>query len=403
MGDSVTARLASNFGTASFNGNVSFQELPGMMKAYFNRYFLTETSDSVNYSDKFFNAGLTFKDPSVLNDFMNLNITMPKEAKITADFRDDNFSVHAGIENLVYNDIEIEDLNLEAAGKDSSFKIDFKTQALKNNVQTIHDLSLESNLKAGDLNTRIAFSNASDKKWFNIGFTMEPGNPELNVVLEEPLLLNYQDWNVDKQNKTYIKNKNIVFDQVKLSSDEKLISLLSDAQRPEKLVASFKNLSLALVSELMKGDTSFITGKIDGDIMATNLFARPVPVFDVNFNISDIIVQEKILGNLNIDASNLENNDIAALNVDFGQKNMLFNLKGTYGLTKEIPMDLNLSAKDMDLAAIQPLIADVISDASGFINATLNLKGSFNNPELRAISVLIKPQLLSKQFSRNLP
>jgi hypothetical protein len=228
----------------------------------------------------------------------------------------------------------------------------------------------------------LSFSDAKSKKWFDIGAVFQPKNPALNIVIKEPLVLNHVSWNVDSRNKTFIQNNNLVFHDVKLTNGDKLISLLSDAQRPEKLSVVFKNMNLALLSELTHNDSTSIAGNVDGNLMVTNLMAKPFPVFDVKLDVNNIVVENHPLGNLNILAANTRNTNIADLDVKFGEQNMHFNLNGAYGLNKDIPMDLTLDAKNLDLSAIQPLIKDIITNASGIVDASLNLKGSFSKPSI---------------------
>lgn len=378
--DSVDARVESNFGDIAYKGNVPLQEIATVMKKYFSQYFSKEIQDSVAGSKGYFKMVANIKDLSVLKDLMAINIAIPQKATLNAELKENRFTSNVDFEKIIYNELEVDNLSLKAAGKDSSFQVDFKTAALHNNVHTLKDIVLESNLHQGLLETRLAFSNAASQKWFDIGFAMEPQNPAKNIVINPPLLLNHSKWDVDPGNKTYFENKNIVFKDVKLTNGEKLISLLSDAQRPEKLAVSFKNLELALLSELMEGDTSYIKGKIDGELMATALFAEPLPVFSARLDISNIIVEQRPLGSLNVNASNTNDKNVADLDVKFGRENMLFTLNGIYGLKPEIPMDLTLNTRNLELASVQPLLKDVISEASGAINASVRARGNFSNP-----------------------
>lgn len=382
LGDSVNARVNSNFGSIAFEGNVPLQDVPAVMKNYFSQYFSEQKADSAQNSEKYFAVDIDIKDLGLLKEFMALEIDVPADAEITASLKNNQLVSDVNIEKIILKDIEIDNLTLHASGRDSSFEVDFKTAAVHNNVHTIRDLAFTSDLGQGILDSRISFSNAASQKWFDIGATLQPQNPELNLEIKEPLMLSHENWEVDDQNRTYIQNKNIVFSNVRLTLGNKVISLLSDAQRPEKLTASFKNLTLALVSEVLYGDTSYLSGNIDGELMATSLFAKPVPVFDANLGISGITLVKKSLGDLNVSASNTVNNDIAQLDVNFGHDKMRFSVNGSYGLAKGVPMDLTLSTRNLELAALQPLIPETLSDASGVINTSLNIKGSFAEPDV---------------------
>jgi hypothetical protein len=383
LGDTVEARIYSNFGNIAYDGNVPLQNVPVIIKAYFNRYFAATEPDTVLIDNKYFKLDMLIKDLDVLNDFIATEIDIPEEAKIVAELINNQLTADINIEKIILKELEIDELLLEADGRDSAFVLSFKTGALHNNIHTIRDISLESSLQEGILESRFMFSNADSRKWFNIGVGMEPRNPELNMVIREPLMLSHKEWEVDENNKTYIRNDNIVFSNVRLVNGDMLISLLSDARQPEKLAVNFKNLNLALLSEIMKGDTSFLSGNVDGSLMATNLFAKPAPSFDARLDISNIVLENRPLGELNIIAANTKNNDIAEIDLSFGREEMRLNLDGTYGLKESIPMDLNFSTQNLNLTAIQPLMQDLLSDASGNLNASLNLTGSFAKPVVK--------------------
>lgn len=380
-GDSVHAFVGSNFGDIAYDGNVALQNIPVLMKNYFAKYFSAQYADSVS-GNEHFDVAVNIRDLSILKDLYAMNISVPEEARIKAAFKEKHFTTNISFDKLIYNTIEIDKLSLEANGKDSSFRVDFKTAAVSNESQTLKEILLESDLREGILDSRLSFSDAESEKWFDIGAEFQPQNPALNVVIKEPLLLNHVSWNVDDKNRTFIQNNNIVFKDVKLTSGDKLISLLSDAQYPEKLAVVFKNMNLALLSEMTHNDTTSITGSFDGNLKLTNLMAKPFPVFDIKLDVNDIVVENHKLGNLNILAANTRSTNIADLDVNFGEQNMRFNLNGSYGLNEDIPMDLKLNAENLDLSAIKPLIKDIITNASGIVNASLNLKGSFSKPDI---------------------
>lgn len=381
-GDSVETTVASNFGDISYKGNLPLQNISVALKNYFTRYFEKDFTDSLSLRDRYFDMSMNIKDLSILQELMAINVSVPEKAKINASLKNNRLTANIDFKKILYNDMTIDGLTLDASGKDSAFLVAFKTKALHTQSQSVNDIDLKSELQQGNLDTRLSVSDAKSKKWFNIGFTMQPQNPELNMILQEPLLLDYQKWDVDKNNRTFLRNKNVVFHDLKLTHGDRIISLISDAKRPEKLAVSFRNLGLGLISEIMKGDSTFMKGNINGDLMITNLMAKPVPTFDVKIKVDSIDLQGQKLGDLNINADNIANKDIAKLNIDLGKQNMLFNLKGSYGLKPEIPMDLNLSTDSFSLRAIEPLISDYLTGNSGVVNASINVKGTLSQPKV---------------------
>lgn len=380
-GEDVKANISTSFADISYDGNIPIETIPGVLKNYFGQYFTEDAIKTKLDSGGYFGVKIKFKDVALLNSLSPLQMSLDENAVFVAEFKQNRLSANFDIQQLSFHDIQCEDVSLRAESSNSGFQLNVGAATVHNKTNSLTDVALTGNLNNGQLENRFSFSNGNGKKWFDIGMTMEPKKPEKNIRIKLPLVLNYKPWEADKNNLIAFRNDKVRFENFVLSNNEKRISIATAPDNPDKIAAEVRNLNLGLLSSLLKGDTTSIVGKINGKV-AVNLVNKPIPLFDVNLNITQIAVSQQSLGDMRIIVNNGENSSIARLNVDFGKENMAFNLKGTYGLQKGIPMDLRFDANNLKLVSLEPFLSKDISNTSGAMNASIHINGTTDLPRL---------------------
>jgi hypothetical protein len=379
-GDTVQANVNTSFADISYNGSLPLQEIPALLKNYFSNYFTT--TDTTHTIKDYFDASVKFKDISILNALTQSKIDISEDANIKASFRDNHLKANFDIEELSYNDMMASDLKILAEGRDSSFQVNVNLGSVSNKTIELTDISLASNLNNGQLENRFSFSNSEGDKWFDIGMTMEPQNPAKNMHVIKPLLLNYKEWEADANNLVAFTPDGINLKNLTFKREDKGIALQTEPNNKHALSLELKNLNLSFLSEILRGDSTAFAGKINGKATVFNLFDKQAPVFAVNMNVDSISAGQQTFGNLNIKASNEQNSNVAKVDVTFGKDEALFNLQGEYGLKEELPMDLRFTARDFNIASVQPFISDILSNASGIVNASIRIQGKTDAPKL---------------------
>ncbi|HEX2937198.1 MAG TPA: translocation/assembly module TamB domain-containing protein, partial [Bacteroidales bacterium] len=379
-GDTVNANFETVFADISYAGNLALQEIPRVLKNYFSNYFTA--TDSTSKENGYFDASVKFKDISMLNELTKSKIEISENAQIKAVFHDKQLSANFNIEEFIYNDIQANDINFLAEGRDSSFQVNVNIGNVQNSSQSLTDIKIESNLNNGLLLSRVSFANADGNKWFDLGASMEPQNPAKNIKVITPLFLNYQEWETKPDNLITFTQNGINLRNLTFTKDDKSISLFNEPDNRDALSLELKNLNLSFLSEILRGDSAAIKGKINGKATVFNLFNKRTPLFNINLEVNHIVSAQQQFGDIQIKASNTDNSDIAKVDVSFGREKTWFNVKGVYGLKENIPMDLLFTAKDFEIASMQPFINTLISNSSGNMNASIRITGSIKAPKL---------------------
>ncbi|HEX2936058.1 MAG TPA: translocation/assembly module TamB domain-containing protein [Bacteroidales bacterium] len=379
-GDTVNADIKTTFADIAYAGNMAIQEIPQMLKNYFGHYF--STKDSAVNTKGYFDASLKFKDISVLNALTQSKIEISEDARITASFRENKLSAGMDVEEFIYNDIQANDIEFRAEGRDSSFLVNVNLGSVQNPSIGVTDIKLNGNLNNGVLQSRFAFSDEEGNEWFNLGIAMQPQTPEKNIVVTSPLRLNRQEWETKQDNMIRFTPDGVSLKDVVFTRNDKSISIYTEPRNPNALSVELKNLSLSLISEILRGDSAAISGRINGKATVLNLFNEQKPQFDVNLKVEQIAAGPQAIGNLHVEASNTRNSDMADINLDFGQDETLFNVKGVYGLAENIPMNLVFTAHDFQIASIQPFASNFMNKAQGIVNASIRIEGRTQQPRL---------------------
>lgn len=390
-GDTVSADIKTTFADISYAGNMAVQEIPGMLKNYFGHYF--STKDSALKTNGNFDASVKFKDISVLNALTKSKIELSEDASIFASFHENKLSAGLNIEEFAYNDIQANKIQFRAEGMDSSFLVNLNIGGVQNPSISLTDIKLDGNLNNGVLQSRFAFSDAEGNEWFNLGIAMQPQTREKNIVVTSPLRLNREEWETKQDNMIRFTPDGVNLKDLVFIKNDKSISIYTEPRNPNALSVELKNLNLSLLSEILRGDTAAISGKINGKATVLNLFNKQKPQFDVNLNVDRIASGPQAIGDLHVKASNTRNSDVADINLDFGRDGMLFNVKGVYGLVENVPMNLLFTADDFQIASIQPFASNIMNNAQGTVNASIRIEGSTAAPRLNGFLSFDKTSL----------
>lgn len=380
--DAVNANVSTTFADISYAGNVPLQEIPAVLKDYFSQYTSTDSVRTSKDSAANFKLGVKFKDISVFNSISPIKMSLSDAATIHVDYRQNKLNAGFDIQQLSMKDMVVDEVELAAESGNSGFQISVNIAAVRNKTNTLTDLSLTSSLRKGLMESRLSFSNDNEQKWFSLGMTMEPRKPEKNIRLKMPLILNHQNWNVDKENLITFTNGGMRIQNLVLSNKQKHISLLSAPDNPDKLTMELRNLDLSFVSEIMKGDTTSLVGKINGDVSVTNLFAKKKEkLFDADIRLNDIKAIQQPLGDMRIKVSNMENSKVANVNVNLGMTKTEFSLRGMIGM-QDKTLNLTFNANNLNLVMLEPFMSNVMTQTSGNIMSTIQISGTTEAPQL---------------------
>ena len=352
-GDTVEAFFDSEPFTFNYSGNMQFNEIPKSLGTYLGKFDMADEKKPQPQDSNFFKVDIVLKNLKALETLFQKPLYISEKGNITASMAKGNFTLGADFDSIEYGEYEFEKIKLYINGQDSTLGVDFSIGTVNTPIQLIRDINISGKYNAGLFESRLKFLDEKSNPWFNIAMGGNVKTKERLFTLHDSLLLNYQHWTVPSNNLTTFGEKGLTFSEVSLNHSDKQIHFKDNTSHPEELGVDFKNLNLATISAIWKGDSTAFTGLLSGKANTVHLFDKLQPiVFNAEIEVSDITVTNQKVGNLSLRASNTANPDVANIDLNLGRDSMLLTLKGDYGLKTGQPMHFNLNTKNFDIAII---------------------------------------------------
>lgn len=151
--------------------------------------------------------------------------------------------------------------------------------------------------------------------------------------------------------------------------------VISDQKTDTLKVSFFK----AHLGELLQAfDIKNMSAVADGTIKIMNIMDRP-ELYTNNMTLSDIVIFNDTLGDLSIKSSWSEEARAIGLLMDLQKADSKSELRGWIYPSQD-SLNLKLNLNRLDIAWLQPFMADILNKASGSISTGLNIKGRISTP-----------------------
>lgn len=176
--------------------------------------------------------------------------------------------------------------------------------------------------------------------------------------------------------------KNFTFDDIILSHEDQQISLwgVFKGKSYKDLKLSFKDVDL---NKITPENNKFVfKGNINGDIS----FKQNKAVFQptASIVIDRLNLNNVDLGTLDLDIEGDENLRKFAINSTLENENFeSFNVEGSFDIfNKETFLDLRLKLDKFNLATLDPLGGEVLSNIRGVVSGNATIEGNLNKPQI---------------------
>jgi translocation and assembly module TamB len=246
-----------------------------------------------------------------------------------------------------------------------------------------------STLKASLANNTIRFvtdiKDKADRSRYNFAAVFEQPQPGQYSFSFTPggLLLNYERWDVNANNRIIITRDNLIASNFVLSKGGQQLSLNSTSQSGNApLEAKFTDFRIATITAFVQNDSTLIDGRMNGSVTFSNIMKDPI--FKGDLNIADLSVRNDTVGNATIQVNNSAPNTYVANAVISGRGNDV-KINGKYYLNTTGPstFDLDLDLAQLPMKTVEAFANGAIRSASGNTNGRFKLTGTLDKPVLR--------------------
>lgn len=375
---------ASNILRVNLNGHIPLTQIGNAALDHINDHF------------KVVDTG--FKAPQQYDMTMNANVTyhpilktwLPDlkpfdTVKISAALSPSVFNVDAFVPRIIYglNRVDSGVVKIYESGDTLRYAASLKRFA-QDKLELWYP-SIRGGLRNDSIYTRINIQDSTRKDQFALGgaiyHDLNSDSSLTYIRLFKGILLDYQRWDVNPQNRIVLGNGFYIRDFNMSKGNE---SISANSQAPEfnsPLSIVIKNFSLSNITRMISKDTLVADGSLN---VNANLDLRDsFPKIDAEASIENLVAFNEPIGKLELKAKNeTENTYDASLRMT-GNENDI-DLTGSYYMqpvdSNQFRFDLNVNA--LSLKSLQGLTFGSIKNSSGFIRGKLNILGTAARPKI---------------------
>jgi hypothetical protein len=382
--DSITdISIRSDFLNGELSSNASPNRITDALKRQIEHYFTNDTTAFEPEDTIEAKLALAIVPTPVLSKVFFNGIKDLDSLNIDASFnsRTQRISAEAKVPHLAYAGSSVDSLNAFVKGDSVDLKFSAGIAELIYDPIHLKQTYLEGSLKNKQL--VLDFNSKNDTvQVMHLTSSLVFKKDTLKLHLyPENLTLNNKQWEIPEDNNIVIAESYTDFQNVILSrNSQKLeISAKDPKMKVDHIGILFENFQLQTFLSFFNPDEALAKGKVEGIFVVQNPYGATG--IEANIDIKDFQVMSNPLGTLTLDASS---KSLSEYDFDLALKEGAANLTLTGDYTaKETSADLNmeLDIQKLETSIIQGFAKEQLTDAKGYIDGSLLLKGTLSEPK----------------------
>ncbi len=397
-------RLSSEMADLDWKGQYKITEAPEALKETLDKYFRTgptATTIAGTASDSTAASGSTPARRSAKGKFspeqwqMNLRLRpsplvlayMPSlkgtdsiTAQISFNSDRNALTVSLNTKRIQIGNQVFHQIALASATENDRLRYDLQMAGATGSGFSLHQTSLQGWLANDRLFATLLLKDEKGKDRYRLSGEMDQQADNTKIVLNpDSLLLNYDRWQVSRDNFFRFGKGGFVVNDFKISNKEESLEVNSHPPTPSSPIdVSFSNFRLATLSRFADQDSLLADGLLNGKAEVRNIASSPV--FTSDLTISGLTYKRDTVGDLTVKVNNEKANAYTADISLEGNKNDV-RVKGDY-YAGEGRVDLKLDLVQLNLAAIKPFVLAQVQDLRGYLKGSLAIKGTMDKPAI---------------------
>ncbi|MGK6350956.1 translocation/assembly module TamB domain-containing protein [Parapedobacter sp. DT-150] len=378
-------QLQSEFLNAHLVGNYKLSELPASMQDIISVYYQPDSvAPKFEYSPQQFDFSAQFTRSRFIQGLVP-DLTEMEDVTLDASFNSDDKMLLAKVTapRIVYAGTTIDTVGLDINTVDSTLYY----SALINRVG-VSNIELTNTLVSGTVqHNQVDFGvwikDSADKERYHLGMGLhvDAGNFVFRL-LEDGLMLNYDQWEVDPQNAISFGKDGLRTNQFVLSNEGQEMSLQSqDSSLNSPIDIRFNNFRIETFSKMLESELFDMGGGINGSATVSRLESSPVFVSDIA--IDRFYFGNDTVGDISLKVNNERENVYAA---DIGITGNGNNVKLTGDFISppegDAQLDFVLDVQPLSMHTLEAFSLGYLQNTSGAINGKLLITGSPDQPRI---------------------
>lgn len=381
--ESDTIRIQSQFANALITGNFQYDQIGTALTNSISKYYNTNpTAPKKANLPQQFDMTLVVRDEPILMKLMpQLKSLSPITINAKYNSEGDSITVNGKIPKIIYGASTITNGELDIETDENALIYSLVIDDIKSGQINLPYTSISGQVAENKVNyTLLIRDNKNEDQYLLAGsLKAEDGNTQISLE-PDGLVLNYDQWDIDRENIVQFGSKGIYANNFELSNQASSIKIQSQSESANSpLDVTLKDFEIATITNAVAKDTLLAGGRINGNVLIKDL--TKTMTFTADLNIDDFTFKTDTVGNI---AIKVDNNTANVLNADVaitgGDGNQV-NLTGNYR-TDNSTFDMNFDIEKLNMKSIQGFTMGAITQSTGFLSGEFKVTGSTTNPSV---------------------
>ncbi len=386
-GNNKNINIKTNFLDAGFTGNVNPAEIPSLVLTQLNKYFSQETEPvnekHVSTEGKNFRLWAELKPSKLITDVLYSKIEQYHSITLESYFDGDESELLIDLDclHLMHEEISLKNINISFLSGYNSLDFFINFDEINYQSRIYKNFALEGSMVNKFLDFNLSFDDDVQKQILNINGTLHDQEPLWALsILPGNLVINYEKWQIDKNNKILFGDNDYSIEYFNLAYDEQAINIntVKNDDESKTLKAGFIDFNLDNIAGILQ-EPGLVGGILNGKIEMYDFTG------DMTFS-SDIIIHnftfsENKIGDIDIKTYSTKEKDYHLTANIKGYENEM-QVHGIYSAESESPFDFEVNFPNIDIKSLEGFMHGELSDMEGSAGGEFLLKGSPESPEL---------------------
>ncbi|MDQ2719205.1 MAG: translocation/assembly module TamB domain-containing protein [Bacteroidota bacterium] len=377
--------LKTDFFTAAIKGKYKLTQLANVFQQAIDPYFSmskTRNTQKVDFYHFSIEAGIV--DNPALRAFLP-QLTQLKPINLSGNFSSDNgWNIFIKSPRVVYGTYIIDSLNLNAVTKNGALVFNTSLQQFKSGTSlSVYATTLDGTLQNNNLDFSLKIKDQKSVNKYILSGSLDLPSADDYVFSLKPdnLLLNYEKWTINADNKIQYLNKDINAHNFILSKGAEQLSINSMGPGVnEPLQIDFKNFTIATLTGFVQSDSLMVNGMLNGNAIVKNIQTQPT--FTTDITVNNLSVYKDTIGNLTAKVNNNVANTYHA-DVSLTGRGNEVNVNGDYLVNPtNSSYDFVVNIVTLQMKALEGFTDGALKDTRGNLYGKIALNGSLQKPNI---------------------
>ena len=396
-------QLHSEMAEIYWKGNYKLTEVALALEHTINRYYNIPGFKDSAFTPQQWQMNMLLKpsSPLVLQFVPSLKGSDTVNAKLSFNSTQNNLDLYLQAPKIQFNDQVIEQLNATASAKEKQFDYSISMNKAGSKGFQLYETSLSGYIVNNEVITSLLIKDKQHKNRYHVAGTLNQVYNGIKFSLhQDSLLLNYDTWQVSKDNFIQYDSTGVIANDFMISNKDQSLRINSESSSTQAPIdIAFTNFRIKTLTDFAEQDSLLMDGIINGKAIVKN--ATSNPVFTSDLQIKDFSYKKDTIGNISL---KVDNETANAFNTDIrieGNGNDV-RLSGKY-FTGERKMDLQLNIANLNVATITPFSAGQLKDAGGNLKGDISIAGTTDKPvingDIHFENAFIVPTISGERFT----